>query len=272
MKLHDLSKRLGSMLEARILVSHVTGFTDADIIAFHDIPLSPAQSDMLEKCIEQRLQGRPVSKITGQKEFYGRVFSVTDDVLDPRPDSETLIDITLRHLRTANKNDLAILDLGTGSGCLILTLLAELPGSTGIATDISDKALAVAKNNAVQLNLNSRVQFVKSDWFTDIKGQFDIIISNPPYIETCTLDHLDIDVRDYDPVLALDGGEDGLAPYRVIFPQIRHYLKKGGFMAIEHGTGQSVRIKRLIDNTAFEEIRVHHDLGGHDRVTSAIAK
>jgi release factor glutamine methyltransferase len=197
---------------------------------------------------------------------------VNDDVLDPRPDSETLIEAVLPYLETRNGDLLRILDLGTGSGCLILTLLAQYPKAMGVAVDVSEKALNIAKKNAQRLEVTDRINFMQSDWFESVEGVFDVIISNPPYIETDDINDLAVDVKNYDPMGALDGGEDGLNPYRVILPQIRQYLKKDGMLALEHGAGQSGRIKRLIENVGLDEIRVHHDLAGHDRVLTAIHK
>jgi len=271
MNLRDLSLKLSSSLEARILVKHITTLSDSDLIGVDNISLDEAEESWLNHAIEQRLNGRPISKIIGYKEFYGRNFIITDDVLDPRPDSETLIDAVLEYAKGRN-DTLRILDLGTGSGCLILTLLAELPNATGFGTDISDNALSIAAQNASALNMQNRVQFIKSNWLESIAGKFDIIVSNPPYIETRTLETLDKDVREFDPIIALDGGIDGLTPYKILFPQIRGFLNYDGFVAMEHGTRQHEQIQRLIDNAHFKQIRVHYDLGGHDRVTSALAK
>ena len=270
MKLRDLAKQLSSNLEAWILIKHYTNLSDADLIGLNDIPLTSEQSTQLANAVDQRLQGRPISKIIGYREFYGRNFFVTDDVLDPRPDSETLIEAVLKYAQ--GKKNLSILDLGTGSGCLILTLLSELSDATGVAADISEKALKIANKNAHFLNLNERIKLIQSDWLESITGEFDIIISNPPYIETRTVDTLAIDVKQYDPLTALDGGQEGLEPYKILCPQIRHILNQGGFMALEHGAGQSTDIIRLIDNTQFQEIRSITDLAGHDRVITAMAK
>ena len=214
----------------------------------------------LQDFIKQRLDGRPVAKIIGYKEFYGRDFIVSDDVLDPRPDSEILIDVILE--RAKGRRGLSILELGVGSGCLVLTLLSELNASTAVAADISSQALGVARRNAQSLGLGDRISFVESNWFDNVQGQFDIIITNPPYINSDVIDELAADVREFDPILALDGGADGLNPYKVILPQIRTYMKHGGIMALEHGYDQCGRIKRLIENTGLSEIRDHQDLGG----------
>jgi release factor glutamine methyltransferase len=163
-----------------------------------------------------------------------------------------------------------ILDLGTGSGCLILTLLSELPNATGVATDISPQALDIAKQNAEKLNVSDRIAFIESNWLESVGGEFDIIISNPPYIESKIIPELDKNVRDYDPMLALDGGEEGLFPYKVILPQIRTYLKKSGMMAMEHGYDQGEQLQRLCSDTGLSDVQTHKDLGGLDRVVTAI--
>ncbi len=255
-----------------MLLKHVAGLSDADLIGSNEIDLSPQQQSRLDGFIEERLQGRPISKIIGMKEFYGRDFIVSDDVLDPRPDSEILIEAVLKHVSSSNKlgSDIAILDLGTGSGCLILTLLVELPNADGVGTDISDKAMAIANKNAEKHGLTGRAQFIKSDWFENVTGQFDVILSNPPYIETDVIPLLDKSVRAFDPILALDGGADGLLPYKMILPQVKWSLKPGGMIAMEHGHDQCGRIKRLIEKEGFDQIRAHQDLGGKDRVLTAI--
>jgi release factor glutamine methyltransferase len=268
MRLNDIKRQLNSSLEARMLIKHVTGLNDADLISMDSITLSEQQKSQLDDMIAQRLKERPISKIIGYKEFYGRDFIVTDDVLDPRPDSETLIEAVLEHVPL--KENIKIVDLGTGSGCLILTLLAELPNAKGVATDISPKALEVAQKNACQLGVSDRVELIESNWFEQVEGKYDVIVTNPPYIESEVVPTLDKNVRDFDPILALDGGADGLLPYKMILPQVKKYLKTGGMIAFEHGYDQCGRIKRLIEKEGFSQIRAHQDLGGEDRVLTAI--
>jgi len=270
MKCHDLTKRLGSSTESRMLLRHVIGLSDADLIIMDDIQMSEAQQAQLDDCIKQRLAGRPIAKIIGVKEFYGRDFIVSDDVLDPRPDSETLIDCVLNYAQ--GQRDLRVLDMGAGTGCLVLTLLAELSDMQGVASDISVDALSIAQQNARALNVDDRMQFIESNWFENVEGMFDVIISNPPYIESAVIPKLDVDVRKYDPILALDGGKNGLNPYEVILPQIRNYLKKGGFMALEHGYDQANRIAPLIAGAGLADIQMHSDLAGHNRIITAIHK
>jgi release factor glutamine methyltransferase len=270
MNLSVLSKKLHSSLEARILLSHITGLSETDLITTDSINLDEKQKKNLDDMILKRLNGRPLSKIIGLKEFYGLEFLVNDDVLDPRPDSEILIDAVLKY--ADKQKPYKILDLGTGSGCLILTLLSHLPHASGYAVDFSEKALAVARKNAVSLGLENRTSFIQSNWLESVDGTFDIIVSNPPYIETKTIDDLQVEVKNHDPILALDGGNDGLNPYRVILPQIRTYLNHGGFVAFEHSSGQVETIKRLIENQGFRNVQQHHDYAGHDRILSFIGQ
>ena len=267
-KLREISQKLNSPLEARMFIKHITNLTDSDLIGMDTIPLTQEQRETLDDFIGQRLKGRPVSKIIGEKEFYGRVFHVTNDVLDPRPETEQIIDEAISFSK--GKGAIRILDLGTGSGCILTTLLNEIPNATGVGGDISDAALKIAQQNAQALNVADRAEFIQSNWFESIEGSFDIIVTNPPYIETRTVEKLDKDVRDYDPMIALDGGKDGLTPYKVILPQIRNHLNPAGLFMCEHGTGQSPDIERLMENAGFEMIRVHHDLAGHDRCVSGL--
>ena len=199
MKLRDIAQKLNSSLDARMLVKAVTGLSDTDLIGLDVIPLTTEQSAILDDFIAQRLNHRPVAKIIGHKEFYGRNFHVNDDVLDPRPETELIIDAVIRHceqneaiqgqrvqpldchVAISPRNDgFKILDLGTGSGCILLTLLAELRNATGIGADISPQALSIAKRNAQNLNLCDRAEFIESSWLESITGSFDIIVTNPP--------------------------------------------------------------------------------------------
>lgn len=277
MKISDIAHRLqqadieSARLDARLLLKAVTKMDDSDLIVTPDVTLSTEQNVTLEAMIEKRLAGMPVSKIVGHREFYGRDFVVNEHVLDPRADSETLIDVVLEWSRRQDKQDFRILDLGTGSGCLILTLLAELPYATGVAVDISPKAIKIGRQNADKLGLAERIEVTESNWLQNVQGTFDIIVSNPPYIETDVIAQLDKNVRLFDPIQALDGGEDGLVPYKILFPQIRHNLNKGGIVAVECGHTQAGEIKRLMENPRFGHISIHQDIAARDRIVSAVA-
>jgi release factor glutamine methyltransferase len=266
MHLRDITQRIGSSLEARMLIKHHTDLSDSDLIGMNDIPLSNNQKQALELSIQKRLQGCPISKIIGIKEFYGRDFITNENVLDPRPETEQIIDLVKAYIQKQSLETLKILDIGTGSGCLMTTLLCELPQAIGTASDISKEALDTAKQNAHRLNVQNRITLIQSDWLQNITDTYDIIVSNPPYIETSTIQTLATEVCDFDPRLALDGGKDGLLPYQIICPQIRHFLNQGGFMALEHGTGQSQDIQILLKSNNFKEIQSHTDYAGHDRI------
>lgn len=249
--------------DARDLVLAVTGFSFTDFALRGTEFLTPEQFDLIKDYADQRLGGAPVDAILGWREFYGRRFTVTKDVLSPRGDTENLVDCALHALKTVNAPRL--LDLGTGSGAVLLTLLAERQEAKGIAADISDDALAVAKANARDLDLISRVEFIKSDWFSEIEGRFDLIVSNPPYITDAAMETLARDVLDYDPDLALRGGPDGLKPYHIILQEAELYLKEGGACWVEIGFDQGKAVKKLFEQNGFKKVEVVKDLAGHDR-------
>lgn len=253
-------------LDARLLMCHILGLSHEAFVMQSDNDLTDENLSQINVLVEQRLKGRPVAKIIGKKEFYGRVFLTTEDTLDPRPDSEILIEVALRYAR----EETHILDLGTGTGCLLLTLLAEIPKSSGVAVDQSDRTLAVAKQNAENLHLEDRVTFLRSDWFARVEGEFDVIISNPPYIPSRDIPGLAPDVREYDPMAALDGGEDGLDPYRIIIPQSTDFLKLGGLLAFEVGIHQADDVADMMANHGFRDVRIIPDLAGIARVVRGI--
>ncbi len=257
-----------SRLDARLLVQSVLEISHADIIANRDMRISDDQAEKLQQYMQRRLAHEPVSKILKRREFYGRDFHVSDKVLDPRPDTETLIDAVLQRVKT--DLPLQILDIGTGSGAIIITLLCELPKATAIATDISSSALGVARRNAEMLKVADRVEFVETEWAGAIDGQFDIIVSNPPYIPSIEIDQLDRSVRDFDPVLALDGGKDGLDAYRQIIADISRLARPGSLIVFETGKGQSEDVERLLQQSDSgrdsDSTTIIHDLAGNDRV------
>jgi release factor glutamine methyltransferase len=246
-----------------LLMQHVLDFNHSDIIGMSDHQLTDDQANGFAMLLARRIAGEPVSRIMGAREFYGREFRTSPDVLDPRPDTETLIDLCLEHL-PPDKNQ-TILDLGTGSGILALTLLAERPHKRAVASDVSAAALAVARGNANQWNLTKRVAFVQGNWFENIDGQFDLIVSNPPYIPAGEIPKLEIEVRDHDPVLALDGGDDGLHAYRAIASQSAPHLTPHGLVAVEIGAGQASDVVSIFQHQGFTLAAQRHDLGGHAR-------
>lgn len=206
-------------LDSTILLAHYLKVSKEYLIINHNQKLSTQQLKEYSKFIIRRGQGEPTSKITQSKEFYGREFIVNDFVLDPRPDSELIIDVVKENF--SKDEDIKILDLGTGSGCLIITLLLELGNSRGLGLDISEKAIQVASLNAGKYFLDNRLSLVVSNWLESINiNSFNVIISNPPYIPNNQISELATEVKDFDPILALDGGDDGLSCYENILSQL----------------------------------------------------
>ncbi len=269
---HEVVRRLteagmeSAELDARLLIKAVTGWEDADFITRPDITIGTEKKQILDSMVFRRLRGEPVSRIFGRRGFWGLEFIVTPDVLDPRADSETLIAAALRAFK--GRPPSRILDLGTGSGCLIVTLLHEWPQTLGVAIDISPEALAVAARNAQENNVAERLVLKEGNWLMPFKeGQkFDLIISNPPYIPRADISNLDRDVRDYDPILALEGGIDGLESYQTIFLNLHKHIENDGIALFETGMGQAEEIVRLAAKHGLAAKRIHADLAGIPRV------
>nr|WP_245851489.1 peptide chain release factor N(5)-glutamine methyltransferase [Monaibacterium marinum] len=239
----------------RLLSRHVTG----TLAAMMRDEIAPVVAELFEADIAQREKRRPVSHILGWREFWGRRFVVTQDVLDPRPDTETLIEAAL-----CGSIPTRILDLGTGSGAILATLLAEWPQATGVATDISDAALSVARENLAS-HAPNRWQAIRSDWFTDVTGTFDLIVSNPPYITAEAMKGLEPEVTEYEPHLALSPGGDGLDAYRILARDFRQFLAPHGRALFEIGYDQGDSAAGLFTPNRVE---VLNDLNGKPRVLS----
>jgi release factor glutamine methyltransferase len=251
--------------DARLLMAHALEISaDRVMLALHD-PMPEAAAMRLEEAVTARLARQPVSQITGQRQFWGRSFRVTRDVLDPRPETETLVAEALAAPFSR------ILDLGTGSGAILLTLLAERSGATGIATDLSDAALEVARGNAVALGLTDRASFLQGDWFAPISGRFDLIVSNPPYIAADEMAGLSPEVREWEPHLALTPGGDGLDAYRAIAAGARDHLLPQGRLLVEIGPTQGAAVAALFTAAGLAQARILTDLDNRHRVVSAIA-
>lgn len=248
-------------LDARLLLQAAAGISREDLILGPDRTLAPDQHAAFEGFIARRERHEPVSRILGEREFYGRVFRVTPDTLDPRPDTETLIDAALGLMPPAGR----LLDLGTGTGAIAITLLAERPEASGLATDLSPAALAVARDNATRLGVAERLGLAEGGWFAPVAGRFDIILSNPPYIPAGNIAALDPEVRNFDPALALAGGADGLDPYRIISSAAAAHLAAGGHVLVEIGAGQAEDVAALFAAAGFRAAGRFRDLGGHER-------
>jgi release factor glutamine methyltransferase len=264
-------------LDARLLMRHAAGLAPEQLLADPDRALSDEEERRFLELVDRRAAREPLSHILGHREFWSLDFEVSSAVLDPRPDSETLIEAVLAHVTASgprNGADLSILDLGTGSGCLLLTLLHELPQAIGTGVDISPEALAVATSNAERLGLTSRARFVESDWTDALSQKFDVIVSNPPYIRHADIAHLAAEVRDHEPALALDGGPNGLDAYRRIVPALGHLFGgdsgRPGLAAFEVGEGQAGDVSNLLLENGFSDVKKHRDLAGIERCVSGL--
>ena len=255
--------------DARLLVAAAAGVDTADIIARPERALSADAQDRLQAMVARRCAREPVSRILGVREFYGRPFALSPATLDPRPDSETLIGAALDIATREGWRDrpISILDIGTGSGCLLLTLLAELPRATGVGTDIAAAALEAAARNASSLGLAARTSFIEADILDGVDGPFDLVVSNPPYIPSGDIAGLSAVVRLYDPRAALDGGEGGLDFYRRIIAGLPPIL--AGWVIFEVGAGQADDVALLLEQafvkTRQAQVSRHADLSGHTR-------
>lgn len=250
-------------LDARLLLQKAMNVSREALIANPDLEVMSDAILRFFALIDRRLTGEPVSRILGYREFYGRRFNITKDTLDPRPDTETLIEAALAFMPLGEAR--RILDLGTGSGIIGVTLLAERPQAQAVMTDISSGALAVARENAVLHGVAARASFSKGSWFADARGPFDLILSNPPYIPQAILPTLAPEVRSFDPEAALVAGPDGLRAYREIAAAAGPFLTPGGRVIVEIGEGQAVEIEEIFRSQGFAPMNRWCDLAGHVR-------
>ncbi len=256
--------------EARLLAGAALGLSLERIVAEDARLLRADELQALAALAARRVRREPMAQILGRREFYGRPFRVSRDVLTPRPDSETLIEAVLERIDDRSA-PLRLLDLGLGSGCLLLTLLAELPQASGTGIDISAAALAVARDNAMALGVADRCHLVQGDWSETIAGPFDIVISNPPYIPAGDIAGLEPEVAQYEPRLALDGGADGLDFYRRLATDLPRLLAPGGLVAVEIGQGQGAAVNRLFQEAGLRLLPARADLAGIERCILARA-
>lgn len=252
-------------LETRLLFAAATKREPSKV--FPDIILNENERKQMESMLKQRLKHKPLDKILGHREFYKANFTVNTDVLSPRPDTEILVEKALQYMP---ENRCNVLDLGTGSGCIIESLLMEKTDAVGTAVDISEKSLNIARKNAENLKISERIKFVCADWFNDdiiekLGQKYDIIVSNPPYIPTGEISKLEPEVKNYDPMVALDGGTDGLDSYRRIATIIRELLKKDGFILLEAGIGQATQIADIFIAQKLKPVEIVADLNNIPR-------
>jgi release factor glutamine methyltransferase len=255
-------------LDARLLLAHALGCGTTAIFSHPERPLSADELAEAEALMARRQRREPVSHILGRREFWSLSFAVTADTLDPRPDTETVVEAVLAQLpdRAA---PLRLLDFGTGTGCILLALLSELPNARGLGVDISPAALAVATTNAQSLGMAQRVSLTCADWGRGIDGLFDVITANPPYIPNDEIAGLEAEVAAFEPRGALAGGPDGLDCYRALAPHIARLLAPGGVAALEVGKGQDQAVGSLLQETGLSLAGTRLDLAGVGRCVIA---
>lgn len=254
-------------LDARLLVEWVTGTTRLDAISDPARAIPVDLVGQVEAALGRRLRGEPVHRIMGAREFYGLTFRLSSETLEPRPDTEALVELVLPFLkeRIARNKVADIIDLGTGTGAIAIALLSQLKELRAVGADISAGALEMARHNAETAGVSARFAALETDWLENVSGRYDLIISNPPYIPSEAVASLEVDVRGYDPLRALDGGKDGLDVYRLLARESRAFLQQGGAIAVEIGAGQRVDVESIFVHHGWKLCGLGHDLAGHER-------
>ena len=251
-------------LDARIILKEVLSLDDKDLILKESLDIP---EEMIEKIItieSRRLNGEPISKIFKKRDFYNSTFVISNDVLDPRPETELIVEIANNYI---NKNEVKnILDLGTGSGCILLSILNENRMINGLGIDLSKEAISIAKQNSKKLNLETQSNFLVSNWMSSVNYKYDLVVSNPPYIASEDIKKLSKSVKIYDPILSLDGGEDGLNSYRLIASDLKRIISMNALIIIEIGYNQSLEVIDIFKKNDFKLIKKYNDINGLDRV------
>lgn len=256
-------------LDAALLIAHALGLTTADVRLRGADPVAPEALPRIEAYAAQRLSGMPVARLVGEKEFWSLSFALSPETLVPRPDTETVVEAALATIAD-RAAPLRILDLGTGSGAILAALLVELPGATGIGVDQSEAAARTARDNLARAGLQGRGTVIVGDWASALGGGFDLVVSNPPYIPSIDIVGLAIEVRENDPLAALDGGADGLSSYRIIAAEAPRLLKAGGHLVLELGIGQEAEVAALAGAAGLAITGpARRDLGGIPRALVA---
>lgn len=256
-------------IDARLMLEAAAQITRADILTDPHRVLTQEQIAAFDAYLERRARREPISHILGRKGFWKIMLGVTRDVLTPRPDTESVVEVALAAF--AEDAHFSILDLGVGSGAILLAILAERPGAKGLGIDVSDEALAVARENAANLDLDARCALMHGDWTAGLgDASFELVVANPPYIPTADIETLEPEVRDHEPRLALDGGPDGLDAYRLLAPEILRVLKPQGVFAVEIGHDQSAAVEALFRDAGAFNVRTVRDLGDRDRVVTGM--
>jgi release factor glutamine methyltransferase len=258
-------------LDARILLGAALGLDLTGLVTQAARPLTAAEAKRLAQYASRRIAGEPIARILGVREFWGLPFRLSEATLVPRPDTETVVELALEILRARTSSQPPVIaDIGTGSGAILLALLHEIPDAFGVGTDLSLSALATARANALALGLAGRAGFIACSYASALRGPFDLVVSNPPYIPTAEIPKLSIEVREHDPRLALDGGNDGYDAYRALIPQAAERLAAGGALVVEAGQGQARNIETLMLAAALTPDRpARADLAGIPRAVSA---
>lgn len=257
-------------LDARLLVCHAAGLSINGLVSDPDRRLDMTDRERATGLAVRRLAGESVARLIGEREFWGRSFEITAETLEPRSDTETLIEVLLARVGSELAPDATMLDIGTGSGIIATTMLAECPRMTALASDISPGALAVARRNAHRHGVGERCRFACMSYFEALSGRFDLIVSNPPYIPTRDIETLSREVRCHDPHIALDGGDDGYTAYRRIFSGVRRHLTHGGLLLVETGFDQADGVSSLARNSGMTVLLTARDLESRDRAVLAL--
>ena len=265
--------RLGfetAALDAKRLTGHALGLDALALATREQDRVADADAERVAGLLQRRMSGESVARIIGEREFFGLAFALNAATLEPRPETELLVELAVKALPEGKR----LLDLGTGTGCIPIAVLANRSDAIGLATDISAEALEMAQANAARHGVVDRLGFAKGSWFEALAAnglgakKFDLIVSNPPYVTSAVVETLSPEVKDFDPRLALDGGSDGLAPYRIIAAQAQDFLVPGGKVLVEIGYDQGSSVSALFSEHGFADIVVHKDLNGLDRVIS----
>ena len=257
-------------LDARIILREIFNFDEKELILNSDLILSESKISKVQKIITRRLNFEPVSKIFGKRDFYNSTFSISDDVLDPRPETENIVEIANNFI--IEKGYESFIDLGTGSGCIILSILKENKNLTAVGVDISIDAINIAKKNSKDMNLEKRSSFLVSNWLSSIYSSYDLIISNPPYIPSDEIITLSKTVKNFDPLISLDGGQDGLKCYKEIAQDINRVINKNGRVILEIGYNQAHDVIKIFESKEFKLLKIYNDINGLNRILTFESK
>ena len=251
-------------LDARIILKEVLSLDDKDLILKESLDIPDEMIKEIIAIESRRLNGEPISKIFKKRDFYNSTFLISNDVLDPRPETELIVEIANNFI---DKNEVKnILDLGTGSGCILLSILKENKMINGLGIDLSKDAISIAKQNSKKLNLETQSNFLISNWMSSVNYKYDLVVSNPPYIASEDIKKLSKSVKIYDPILSLDGGDDGLNSYRLIASDLKRVVSKNALIIIEIGYNQSLQVIEIFKKNNFKLMKKYNDINGLDRV------